>query len=259
MEKFPKLFIKASIYYLIAGATIGVLMGTRLAVSSELRFVHIHANLLGFISMMIFGVAYHILPRFNARPLKYPNWVPVHFYLMNIGLVGLLIFYMAGGYWGSGIKSILLGFFSIATGISILMFAINILSVLIEPQLITPMPAPSSSGKEENKIPSSVPLSVSSNPPFDKEEQTPSMPDIGNGKGIKKGEKCSADVMIGKLLEIYPETRKVFAKHYGESCFTCPGQAYETVDQTASMHGLDVNIILKDINEEIEKALNKNQ
>jgi hypothetical protein len=30
------------------------------------------------------------------------------------------------------------------------------------------------------------------------------------------------------------------------------------VDQTASMHGMDVNVILKDINEEIEKALKAN-
>lgn len=258
MEKYTKLFIKASMFYLVIGALLGVVMGTQLQIGSGLRFVHIHSNLLGFVAMMIFGISYHILPRFNAKPLMFPGWVPVQFYLMNIGLIGMLVFYMAGGYWDPGIKSIMFGFFSITSGVSIIMFAINIFSVMVEPKQApdaglstTPV-----SDDEKNKIPSSVPVSGSASPPQTKIPQASPIPDIGIGKGIKKGEKCYGDVMIGKLLEIYPETRKVFAKHYGESCFTCPGQAYETVDQTASMHSIDVNIILKEINEEIEKSLN---
>ncbi len=256
MEKYPKLFIKASIYYLVIGTVLGVLMGTQLQVSSGLRFVHIHSNLLGFVAMMIFGVAYHILPRFNAKPVRFPNWIPFHFYLMNIGLIGLLIFYWVGGYWEPGIKSVMLGLSATIIGISILMFAINILPVLIDPNpTIAAGPVTSPSSEEKNKISSSIPVSLPASPPSTTIPQTPPIPDIGIGKGIKKGERCHGEVMIGKLLETYPETRGVFAKHYGESCFTCPGQAYETVNQTASMHSIDVNIILKDINEEIEKSL----
>lgn len=256
MDKYSKLFIKAGVYYLLIGAMLGILMGTQLVINAGLRFVHIHANLLGFMAMVLMGVAYHILPRFNGRPVRYPKWIPVQFYLMNIGLIGILVFYMMGGYWEPGIKSILLGLFSVIAGISIIMFAINILSVLVEPKkVIAASPPTSVPVNEKNKIPSSVPTSVPTSQPSVKIPPTPPLPDIGTGKGIKKGEKCNGDVMIGKLLEIYPETKKVFAKHYGESCFTCPGQAYETVDQTASMHSMDVNIILNDINEEIEKAL----
>lgn len=255
MEKYPKLFIKAGIYYLIVGVLIGVLMGTQLMISAGLRFVHIHANLFGFMAMTIFGVSYHILPRFNGRPVRYPSWIPVQFYLMNVSLIGILVFYMLGGYWepGTNIKSISLGLFSVTAGVSIVMFSINMLSVLVEqkPEVVSASSPP----PQENKIPSSVPVSGPASPSTFNVPQTTPVPDIGSGKGIKKGEKCNADVMIGKLLETYPETRIVFAKHYGESCFTCPGQEYETVAQTASMHSMDVNIILKEINEEIEKVI----
>ncbi len=259
MEKYPKLFIKASVFYLVLGTLMGVLMGAQLITSGGFRFVHIHVNLIGFMAMFIFGVAYHILPRFNGRPVRYPDWIPVQFYLMNIGLVGLLTFYLLGGFWEAGVKSILLGLFSVVTGVSIIMFAINIVSVLTEPKpVMTSTPVPVQADDEGNKTPSSIPVSVPTSQPAVKIPQTPPFPaasGIGTGKGIEKGETCDGGVMIGKLLNTYPETRKVFAKHYGESCFTCPGQEYETVDQTASMHGMDVKVILKDINEEIEKAL----
>lgn len=42
--------------------------------------------------MMIFGVGYHILPRFTGRPLAYPKIGTLQFYLANIGLVGLVCF-----------------------------------------------------------------------------------------------------------------------------------------------------------------------
>ena len=259
MEKYPKLFIKSSVFYLVLGTLMGVLMGTQLIESAGFRFVHIHVNLIGFMAMFIFGVAYHILPRFNGKPVPYPDWIPVQFYLMNIGLVGFLTFYLLGGFWEAGMKSILLGLFSVVIGISIIMFAINIVSVLTEPKpVMTSTPVSSQAVNEENKPPSSIPVSVPTSQPAVKIPKTPPFPaasGIGTGKGIKKGEMCDGGVMIGKLLATYPETRKVFAKHYGESCFTCPGQEYETVDQTASMHSMDVNVILKDINEEIEKAL----
>ena len=259
MEKYPKLFIKTSVFYLVLGSLMGVLMGTQLISSAGFRFVHVHVNLIGFVAMFIFGVAYHILPRFNGRPVPYPGWIPVQFYLMNIGLVGLLTFYLLGGFWESGMRSILLGLFSVVIGISVIMFAINIVSVLTEPKpVMTSTPVPSQAVNEGNKTPSSIPVSVPTSQPVVKTPQPPQFPTapgIGTGKGIKKGETCDGEVMIGKLLETYPETKKVFAKHYGESCFTCPGQEYETVDQTASMHGMDVNVILKEINEEIEKSL----
>ena len=30
---------------------------------------HVHMNMLGFVTMMIYGVAYHVIPRFIGKPL----------------------------------------------------------------------------------------------------------------------------------------------------------------------------------------------
>jgi len=71
------------------------------------------------------------------------------------------------------------------------------------------------------------------------------------GKSIEQGELCKPDVMVGSLIKTYPETKAVFEKHYGEGCFSCPGQVYETVEQTAHMHSVDPEIILQEINDVI--------
>ena len=39
-----------------------------------------------------------------------------------------------------------------------------------------------------------------------------------------------------------------FEKYYGEGCFSCPGQVYETVEQTAARHNVDPENILQEIN-----------
>ena len=68
MDRFVQLFIRSSVLWLAAG----VIMGAAMAIAPELivmRRTHVHANALGFITMMIFGVAYHVLPRFIGQPL----------------------------------------------------------------------------------------------------------------------------------------------------------------------------------------------
>ena len=73
------------------------------------------------------------------------------------------------------------------------------------------------------------------------------------GREISRGEKCQEDTWVGSLVKVYPTTKKVFESHYGEGCFSCPGQAFETVEQTASMHNVDPQLILAEINNEIDK------
>lgn len=43
--------------------------------------------------MMIYGVGYHVLPRFSGRPLRYPQLGELHFLAANISLIGMLLFY----------------------------------------------------------------------------------------------------------------------------------------------------------------------
>ncbi len=43
------------------------------------------------------------------------------------------------------------------------------------------------------------------------------------------------DMVIGEVLDRYPEAQRVFRKHFGESCFSCRGSRMET----HSFRGLD--------------------
>ncbi len=70
---------------------------------------------------------------------------------------------------------------------------------------------------------------------------------------MQKGQPCTPNTMVGSLIKLHPETKAVFEKHYGEGCFSCPGQVYETVEQTAHMHNVDPEMILKEINQAIGK------
>lgn len=85
MEPFVRRFIRSSLVWL----AIGVVLGVAIAIRPSLliyRAAHMHTNLLGFVSMMIFGVAYHVLPRFTGRPLHRRGLAAVHLWLANSGL-----------------------------------------------------------------------------------------------------------------------------------------------------------------------------
>jgi cbb3-type cytochrome oxidase subunit 1 len=44
--------------------------------------------------MMIFGVAYHVIPRFTGRPLHSPRIARVHVWVANAGLLGMVSGFM---------------------------------------------------------------------------------------------------------------------------------------------------------------------
>jgi cbb3-type cytochrome oxidase subunit 1 len=89
MESFVRNFVRSSLVWL----GFGVLLGLWMSIEPRAvvyRAAHLHANLLGFVSMMIFGVAYHILPRFAGTPLRSRRLAWVHLFLANGGL-GLMV------------------------------------------------------------------------------------------------------------------------------------------------------------------------
>jgi cbb3-type cytochrome oxidase subunit 1 len=92
MDRFVKNFIIVSILYLGIASIVGVLMTLSPSFLS-LRYVHSHLMLLGWVTMMIYGVGYHILPRFAGKLIKNKTICEFQFYLANIGLLGLVIFY----------------------------------------------------------------------------------------------------------------------------------------------------------------------
>ena len=92
MDRFVRNFIVMSIVYLVMAAFFGVIMPANHSYL-YLRFIHSHLNMLGWVSMMIYGVGYHILPRFAGKKLKSVKMGEAQFYLANIGLIGMLLFY----------------------------------------------------------------------------------------------------------------------------------------------------------------------
>lgn len=97
MDRYTILFIKASLIYLLLGVTMGVVLTFKpfFGFLSTFTLVHNHLNLFGFMAMMIFGVSYHIIPRFSGKPIYSYKLMRLHFYLANIGLAGLLLGFIA--------------------------------------------------------------------------------------------------------------------------------------------------------------------
>lgn len=87
-------FLRAALLWLVIGASIGA------AMAIEPRWViyraaHVHALLLGFVTMMIAGVAYHVIPRFAMAMLHSPRLARVHFVIANGGLLLMVTGFMA--------------------------------------------------------------------------------------------------------------------------------------------------------------------
>ena len=85
MTPTTRAFLRASVLWLALGTTLGALMAAfpRLVIY---RPVHLHMNLLGFVAMMIFGVGYHVIPRFAGHPLRSERLAAIHWWLANAGL-----------------------------------------------------------------------------------------------------------------------------------------------------------------------------
>ncbi|HET8654610.1 MAG TPA: cbb3-type cytochrome c oxidase subunit I [Longimicrobiaceae bacterium] len=86
MEPFIRNFIRSSLVWLGVGVLIGLSMAFFPAQALVYKPAHVHANLLGFVSMMIFGVAYHVVPRFTGNPLHSRTLARTHLWLANLGL-----------------------------------------------------------------------------------------------------------------------------------------------------------------------------
>ncbi|TAN38603.1 MAG: hypothetical protein EPN25_13385 [Nitrospirae bacterium] len=130
MDRFVKNFIIVSIVYLGISAFVGVAMLWDQSLMS-LKFVHSHLNMLGWVSMMIYGVGYHILPKFAGKPLKYPKIGELQFWVANIGLIGMLLFYTMNVYNPSQMNVNATVLFGGMEVFSIILFFYNMLATLL--------------------------------------------------------------------------------------------------------------------------------
>ncbi len=109
-------FLRIAVLYFIAGVSLGI--GMAMSGDISLRPVHVHLNLLGWVSMTLFGLFYRALPAAaETRLAKAHFWiyVPAHF----VQMVTLAMYY-------SGNKTVdpILGLSSMAVGAAVLCFAV---------------------------------------------------------------------------------------------------------------------------------------
>ncbi|NIS71647.1 MAG: hypothetical protein GTO12_22770 [Proteobacteria bacterium] len=131
MDRYAKLFVQASLIYLAIGVVLGVVMALSEDTIALFDRAHTHINLLGFVSFMIFGVGYHILPRFTGRPLHSPKLANAHVWLANIGLLGMALFWVLDAGLRGQAFQVLAGLSSIVLGISMAIFIYNMWKSLI--------------------------------------------------------------------------------------------------------------------------------
>ncbi len=130
MDRFVKGFIVMSIVYLGLAAVLGVCMLANQNLLT-LKFVHSHLNMLGWVSMMIYGVGYHILPRFTGRPLYSNKIGEAQFYLANLSLIGMLLFAALNAYNPGDTYRLLTTIFGALQAVTIFLFFYNMLMTLL--------------------------------------------------------------------------------------------------------------------------------
>jgi cbb3-type cytochrome oxidase subunit 1 len=91
MDKYAVLFIKTSLLSFIIASGLGMEMAIKPSHASYFLNAHVHLNLLGFMAMMIFGVGYHVLPRFSGLAIHSRNLLVAHYYLGASTLAGMAL------------------------------------------------------------------------------------------------------------------------------------------------------------------------
>jgi len=93
MESVIVWYLRMSVIYFVAGVLTGFVMLLWPGESGYYLPSHVHLNLLGFMSMMIYGVGYHILPKFSGRHIYSPKIMNIQFWSANAGLIGMAFFW----------------------------------------------------------------------------------------------------------------------------------------------------------------------
>jgi len=126
MDKIVVWYLRMSVIYFIAGTLVGLVMILSPGETGYYVSSHTHLNLLGFMSMMIYGVGYHILPKFSGRNIYSPMIMNAQFWIGNAGLVGMV----AGWLVLRGDVSPVLIISALLSLTSVVLFAFNILKTI---------------------------------------------------------------------------------------------------------------------------------
>jgi cbb3-type cytochrome oxidase subunit 1 len=80
MKNVDVLFITVAVVYAVLGMAIGIVIG--IGHAFDYRDVHAHINLVGWVTLAIFGLVYRAYPAMRESPLT-----KVHFWVANLGAV----------------------------------------------------------------------------------------------------------------------------------------------------------------------------
>lgn len=119
MKIAGKLYVKISIVYFIVGVLLGLTMG--IIHDFRLTSVHAHINLLGWVSMALFGLIYHFYPAAASTALA-----KIQFWLHNIGVPVMMIAIGIQIWTGETTLLPVAIIGSILVVISVLLFAVNL-------------------------------------------------------------------------------------------------------------------------------------
>lgn len=96
MLKRNRWFVTLSLVYGLLGGLIGLVwLAWPHAVPGNVPRLHGHLMLLGFVAMMIYGIALHVLPRFSGRALYSERLADAQFALANAGLLTMAAGWLA--------------------------------------------------------------------------------------------------------------------------------------------------------------------
>jgi len=112
-------FLRMAVVYALIGVGFGIYMAATHNFGN--RAVHVHTNLVGWVSLAIMGMAYHAFPAMAQSALA-----KAHFWLHNLGLPVMLggIFLIYNGQMGVGEPMAGIGSSIVALGF--VAFAINV-------------------------------------------------------------------------------------------------------------------------------------
>ncbi len=233
MSPYMKRFVYASLFYLGLAAVFGILDGL-FDLGYFGSFAHTHFSLLGFMAMIVFGIGYFILPRFNGTDLRFENWVPVHFWLANISLMGMVVFRGLTVETGQDVYHILFVVSASLQVVSIFMFVVNIWLSLTPP-------------KKTPAVPKADGRPTAASPPgsFEVTEDRPAVV-------------VNAETPVAYLVDTDPSLKQILIDS-GLKPLAMPGHIDMvrskgvTLGTAVENHGMDFDSVVSTITHELEK------
>lgn len=103
--------IRAAFLFLALGIGIGVAFAAQRAWGARWYPLHAEFNLWGWATLLVYGMAYHMLPRFVGQPLRWPRLATLQSWLalggVSTAALGWLIAPHEGSLWLRGMGGLL--------------------------------------------------------------------------------------------------------------------------------------------------------